>query len=131
MTATEVLERSAEMSQILGATFGRLQSELLTPLVLRALNILKRRGEIADLRVDGRFVYLDYNSPLAQSQAQLDVKNVLYWIQSASSIGVEGAQAINVVETAKWLGKKLGVPDKLIKEQIGAPEITLADSVNV
>ena len=131
MTATEVLERSAEMSQVLGATFGRLQSELLSPLVLRAMSILKRRGEIADLRVDGRFVYLEYNSPLAQSQAQMDVKNVLYWIQSASAIGTDGAQAINVVETAKWLGKKLGVPDKLINEQTGLPEIALQDSVSV
>lgn len=131
MTATEVLERTAEMSQILGATFGRLQSELLTPLVLRAMSILKRRGEIADLRVDGRFIYLEYNSPLAQSQAQLDVKNVLYWIQSASSIGVDGAKAINVAETAKWLGKKLGVPDNLINEQIGLPEITLQESIAV
>jgi len=123
MTATEVLERSSEMSQILGATFSRLQSELLSPLLLRAMSILKRRGEISDLRVDGRFVYLEYSSPLAQSQSQLDVKNVLYWIQSASAIGTDGVKAINIVETAKWLGKKLGVPDKLINESIGVPEI--------
>ena len=45
MTATEVLERSAEMSLILGATYGRLQSELLTPLIKRAFAILKRRGD--------------------------------------------------------------------------------------
>ena len=32
MTATEVLERAAEMARLLGATYGRLQSELLTPL---------------------------------------------------------------------------------------------------
>lgn len=36
MTATEVLERSAEIARILGASFGRLQSELLTPLLKRA-----------------------------------------------------------------------------------------------
>ena len=131
MTATEVLERTAEMSQILGATFGRLQSELMNPLVLKAMSILKRRGEISDLRVDGRFVYLEYNSPLAQSQSQMDVKNILYWIQSANAIGADGSKAINVVETAKWLGKKLGVPDKLINEQIGIPEISLQDSVSI
>ena len=42
MTATEVLERSAEIARILGATFGRLQSELLTPLLKRAFGILRR-----------------------------------------------------------------------------------------
>ena len=48
MTATEVLERSAEMGRILGATYGRLQSELLTPLIQRGLAIgapLRARGK--------------------------------------------------------------------------------------
>lgn len=39
MTATEVIERSAQMSLLLGATYGRLQSELLTPLIKRAFAI--------------------------------------------------------------------------------------------
>ena len=63
MTATEVLERSAEMSRLLGATYGRLQSELLTPLMMRAVAILRRRGEIPDIVVDGRTVELQYRSP--------------------------------------------------------------------
>ena len=53
MTATEVLERSAEVSRLLGAVYGRLQSELLTPLLRRAVAILSRRGEIAPIRLDG------------------------------------------------------------------------------
>ena len=35
MTATEVLERSSEMTRLLGAMFGRLQAELLNPLLNR------------------------------------------------------------------------------------------------
>jgi len=42
MSATEVLERSNDMALLLGATYGRLQSELLTPLIERAFSILKR-----------------------------------------------------------------------------------------
>jgi hypothetical protein len=49
MTATEVLERSSEMSLLLGATYGRLQSELLTPMIKRAYAILRRRGDVPDL----------------------------------------------------------------------------------
>ena len=45
MTATEVLERAAETARLLGATYGRLEAELLTPLIERALSILARRGE--------------------------------------------------------------------------------------
>jgi hypothetical protein len=129
MTATEVLERSSEINQILGATFGRIRSELLTPLILRALSILKRRGEISDLRVDGKFIYIEYKSPLAQSQAQTDIKNVMYWIESSKSLGTEGVSAINIAETAKWLGKKLGVPENLINENVGIKEIPLSEII--
>lgn len=45
MTATEVIERSSEMALLLGATYGRLQSELLTPMIRRAYAILRRRGK--------------------------------------------------------------------------------------
>jgi hypothetical protein len=37
MTATEVIERTTQMSRILGATYGRLQSEFLTPVILRPI----------------------------------------------------------------------------------------------
>jgi hypothetical protein len=69
MTATEVLERAAASARLLGATYGRLQAELLTPLVARCLSILRRRGEIPSLVLDGREVRLVYASPLARVQA--------------------------------------------------------------
>src|SRR3546814_18845306 len=52
MTATEVLERSAEMARLLGATFGRLQSELLFPLIHRAVAILPPPGALAPFALD-------------------------------------------------------------------------------
>ncbi|MCC7166679.1 MAG: head-tail connector protein [Rhodospirillales bacterium] len=116
MTATEVLERSAEMARILGATFGRLQAELLTPLVIRAIAILRRRGEIPDLAIDGHLVDLQYKSPLAQQQSRQDAQNVLQWLTTASGLGPEAAQAIDAGAAARWLGRALGVPDELIRE---------------
>lgn len=46
LTAKEVLERSAEMSKLLGETYGRLQTELLTPLVNTAVKLLQERNLI-------------------------------------------------------------------------------------
>ena len=40
MTATEVLQRTEEKMRLLGPVLGRLQSELLQPLITRAFNIL-------------------------------------------------------------------------------------------
>lgn len=69
MTATEVLERAADMALLIGATYGRLQTELMTPLIKRAFAILRRRGEVPDVNLDGRFVQVDWRAPLALAQA--------------------------------------------------------------
>lgn len=121
MTATEVLERSSEMALLLGATYGRLQSELLTPLIQRAYNILRRRGEVPDIDIDGRLVTLDYRSPLAMGQSQSNTQNTLYWINSTLAMGAEASQAIDLSDAARHLGKAMGVPSDLIREDIQLP----------
>ncbi len=118
MTATEVLERSAEMSLLLGATYGRLQSELLTPLIKRAYAILRRRGEVPDLVLDGRLVCVDYRSPLARVQGQRDVQNTLSWISSVNGMGAMGAGMVDIPAAARYLGEALSVPSDLIRTEI-------------
>lgn len=114
MTATEVLERSAEMARLLGATYGRLQCELLTPLILRAVAILRRRGEIPELLVDGHTVDLSYKSPLAQSQARRDAMNMLTWLSSLGQLGPAGVQAVDAAAAARWLAGVFDVPAELM-----------------
>jgi hypothetical protein len=116
MTATEVLERSAEMARILGAAYGRLQSELLSPLVARAYAILVRRGEITDAPLDNRVVSLEYRSPQARHQAQLEVQNTLIWLNAVKSLSEDAWEAVDAAAAARWLGRSLGVPGELIRE---------------
>ena len=116
MTATEILERSNEMSRLLGATYGRLQTELLTPLISQGMRILGRRGEIPDITLDGRTVTLQYRSPLARSQARDDVQNTLMWLETSAQLGPEAMQAVNVPATTRWLGERLGVPGQLVRD---------------
>ncbi|MCI5061303.1 MAG: portal protein [Alphaproteobacteria bacterium] len=115
MSATEVLERSSEMAMLLGATYGRLQSELLTPLIKRAFSILRRRGEIPDIALDGRYVSLDYRSPLARAQGQKNIQNILMWLDSLSSMGAGASASVETQKTAQYLGEALGVPADLIQ----------------
>jgi hypothetical protein len=115
MTATEVLERSAEMARILGASYGRLQSELLTPLVQRGLAILRRRREIPDIVCDGRVVTLQYRSPLAQDRAKEDARNVVTWIETLTRLGAEAGAVIDGAAAGRWLARTLGVPSELVK----------------
>ncbi|MBI3443834.1 MAG: head-tail connector protein [Magnetospirillum sp.] len=115
LTATEVLQRTDDMARLLGATYGRLQSELLTPLVLRAIHILRRRGEIPDLVVDGRTVDLQYRSPLAQNQGRRDARNVLSWLGAMSSLGPAALGCVDAEATSRWLGRAFNVPSELLR----------------
>jgi hypothetical protein len=127
MTATEVLERSGEMALLLGATYGRLQSELLTPLIQRGWAILRRRGEVPDVSIDGRNVQLDYRSPLARAQGQRGVQNTINWITTSMAMGPEAASAIDLAGAARFIGEALGVPSDLIRKDLnslGAGETT-------
>lgn len=117
MTATEVLERSTEMTRILGATYGRLQSELLNPIIFRAINILKRRGEIEDINVDGREVELHYQSPIAKKQMQNDSAGIVEWLSIVNSLGDDAHSVLNKINVAKYLGRALGVPEELILDK--------------
>ncbi len=121
MTATEVLERSAEMARVLGATYGRLQSELLSPLVARARTILARRGEIPDFPLDHRVVALEYKSPQARYQAQQDVQNTVIWLETVQKLGAEALTAVDTRAAARWLGRTLGVPGELFPDPAPMP----------
>lgn len=115
MTATEVVERAAEMARVLGATYGRLQSEMLTPLISRAQGILARRGEILDLPIDGGIVVLDYKSPQARYQAQQDIQSTMVWLDTVRAMGPDALSAVDQPRAAAWLGRALGVPEELIR----------------
>jgi len=114
MTATEVLERSAQTARLLGATYGRLQAELLTPLIARCLSILRRRGEIPPLLLDGREAVLRYRSPLAQVQGRADAANTLLFLQAVRAMGPEALAQVDLPAAARWLGRTLSAPAEVL-----------------
>lgn len=122
MTATEVLERSAEVARLLGATFGRLQSELLVPLVRRCLSILRRRGLIPDIAADGRQVQVRILSPLARAQAQRDAETTLRWLESVSALGPDALSVVDLPACARFLADAAGVPPGLIRAPVSGME---------
>ena len=114
MTATEVLERSAEMVRLLGATFGRLQSELLQPLLARCLAVLRRRGIVPAFALDGETASLVMRSPLAQVQARADAQGVLMWLEVVRALGPAAAGTADAAAASRWLARLLGVPADLV-----------------
>lgn len=113
-SATEISIRQQDLVQTAGATFGRLQTELLEKLVKRGVYILQRLGKIPDFNVDGKEVTLRYESPLARAQDADEIQSIVRWMELSSMAGPQIFMGTTKVEEipAK-LGELLGVPADL------------------
>ena len=119
MTATEVSERMADLSRQIGSSFGRLQSELIHPLLKRIIRILSQQGRIELPKVNGREVKVAARSPLAKAQHLQDVADVNRFNEILA--GTFGPQMINIImdqnQVAKYIAGKMNLPEKLIRDQ--------------
>jgi len=121
LTATEVLERADQMARALGAVHGRLLSEFLVPLLRRTLAILRRRGEVPDIALDGRQVVPDFRSPLARAQGGRELRSTLLWLDRVAAYGPLAEGAVDMPRAIAWLGERLGVPAALLRGPEAGP----------
>ena len=118
-TATEIAERMADLSRRIGSAFGRLQAEMVQPVLQRVIYILKKQGRIDLPTVNGREVKVRSSSPLAQAQANQDIGSVARFLELVGSNF--GPDMVNMLisseEASVYLAKKFGVPDNLIRDE--------------
>jgi len=122
-SATEIVERMKELSQNMGAAYGRLITECMMPLVNRILFVMDEQNLIdMPLKADGKVVRVIPVSPLAQAQNMDDLQNVLQFAQIAQTAGPMGQVAINQDEMLDYIIEKMGVPRRVINnaEERGA-----------
>lgn len=118
-TATEVAERMADLSRRIGSAFGRLQAEMVQPVLQRVVYILKKQGRIEIPTINGREIKVKSVSPLAQAQANQDISSVARYLELVGSVfGPDMLQLlIDGEQTAVHLAKKFGVPESLIRDE--------------
>ncbi len=118
----------ADLSRRMGAAFGRLQAELVQPVLQRVVYILKKQGRIEIPTINGREVKIRSVSPLAQAQANEDIASIARFLDMVG--GVFGPEMMQLVidpeQTAVTLGKKFGVPDNLIRDEDQRKQIAAA-----
>ena len=116
-TATEIAYRQQELAKKIGAAFGKLQFELMAPLVNRILYILDELGliDLGGFKVDGRIININYMSPLAMAQDQDDFMAVTRYAQTIGEL--YGPQVMMAMappdRVSKYLADKLHVPKEL------------------
>ena len=135
-TATEVLARASDDARLLGAHYGRLAAELVSPLALRALQLLARAGLMPVPLAEAGFkegllpegVALRHRAPLAQLQAQRDSANFFLFLERLFSLGGAAAEAVDMERAVAHAAELLGVPQGLLRAP-AAPAASEASAV--
>ena len=121
MTATEVIQRNEEKMRLLGPVLGRLQSELLKPLIDRTFNILLRREQFtpAPEFLSGQDIEIEYVSPLAKAQKSSELSSITRVIEILGSLANVAPvfDYINFDALVKHVANIVGVPQKILKTQ--------------
>lgn len=124
MTATEVVQRTAEQMRLFGPLIGRLESEMLGPLVERVFGILTRQGLLppAPPEIQEKDFTVEYVSPIATAQKQQAANGVIQVIQLLSMFGPEIAaqiaqQNLDINKLFAWAWDLFNNDPDLLKDQ--------------
>lgn len=119
-TATEMSIRQEDLVQSSSSAFGRMQSELLEPLLKRVVDVLKKQGKIPDFKVDGKEVTIKFTSPMSRTQDLEELSAVQQYVQNLSMIDPQGqtfAMMVKTDELARFMAEKIGVPLSIIRNK--------------
>ncbi|MCP5011998.1 MAG: hypothetical protein GY942_18625 [Aestuariibacter sp.] len=125
MTATEVMQRTQERMRRMGPIMGRLESELLAPMIARCYGILERMGKLPPRpeELENRDYTVEYTSPIAMAQktTELDsIPRLFEIVQMYAQDPQSLAQAVQLLPARKVLQfaiDKLNVdPDMVASE---------------
>ena len=120
VTATEVRTRVQTIRRLLGPVFSRLETEFLTPLLIRSWGLLRREGLIPEPpdQLGGAPLNPIFLSPQAMAQKLEEVDRMGQFelaLQQAAATRPELMDIYDMDEAFRLRGELLGVPAKLIR----------------
>jgi hypothetical protein len=121
MTATEVIQRNEEKMRLLGPVLGRLQSELLKPMIDRVFAIMLRKKMFIQPPdfLAGQDIQIEYVSPLAKAQRNSELQSITRALQLFGSLS-NIAPVFDHIDTdalVSHLADLVGVPAKVLNSQ--------------
>ena len=122
MTATEVIQRTEEKMRLLAPAVGRLQAELLSPLIDRVYNILARKKAYAPAPefMQNNQIDIEYVSPLAKAQRSGDVQSAMQLFQFLAPLMQIDPSVVDYIDLdglASHIIKVTNVPATVVRGQ--------------
>lgn len=121
MTATEVMQRTEEKMRLLGPVLGRLQSELLQPLVTRCFNLLNKNNKFLPPpdTLGDQDIEIEYVSPLAKAQKTQELSSIMRGIEIFGTMQNVAPvfDYIDIDGLVDHVQDVLGLPAKIMKSK--------------
>lgn len=120
MTATQVLELSAQMQRHLAPILGRMHTELLEPIIERIFGIEARANRLPPVPqgLQGIPLRIDYVSPVARAQRASDAKAIIDLFTVGTNLSQVSPDVFDLLDTdaaMRELAESLGVPPTVIR----------------
>ncbi len=120
---TEIIKRDQQEQELTGGAFGRLQRELIQPLVARAIDVCDHMSipgiEWNTLKPDQLLSKVKVISPMARAQEMGDAANFTNFVSVLAQTG--GQELVDLMvdmeAQAPWLGDLMGVPARTMRTQ--------------
>lgn len=122
ITATEAMLRAQEKGQLIGPTGARIESEFLTVMIQRELDILAAAGQLPEmpgkLAEAGGIYNIEYDSPMSRMREAETGTAILRTFEQLTPLAqVQGPSVFkrfNMDKAAKELARLNGMPSKLL-----------------
>ena len=121
-TATEIQVRYEQSQKLLGATVGRIQDELLKPMIERVFGIMSRNGRLMapPEEIAGGDVEIMFVGPLAKSQTAGDAVSIERALQTSTAIAqIRGgvSKVIDFDKAERLLYDRYSVPASVLRSE--------------
>jgi len=121
-TATEISVRMQQLEALISPTLGRLQVDMLDPIIQRTFRILWRSGMLPEapqsVVESGSETEIEYTSPMAKTLDSSNAQAIERWVMTLGGMSEVYPDVMDIPdfdEIAKTLAKMLGVSARLIK----------------
>ncbi len=114
-SATELVLRSQQLSKDIGASFSRLQTELLEKLLRRCLYILNKKGITSPVQLDGKRFTTKFTSPLAKLQDQEELGALERILPLSDRFPEEFRLSLKTEKIPPWVARRSGLSANLLR----------------
>lgn len=120
-TTLEISQRRDESLRLLSPILGRMNHELLRPMIDRVFSVMMRKNmfDAAPAELDGMELEVQYTSMLAKAQLSAEGDNFMRFLSAATpvmQVQPEAADKLDGDESIDYLSTLYGVPHRVIRK---------------